>query len=219
MRKSRKLTTLVAVGVSVLGIALASTLVFAQGVLFVKGDQVLIGDDTEVAGAKLVVRSASVGPTDAIFLQNATGPARLNLQNLAQTNTATTDQKWTINSNGDLRFTAGGDGAEMRIDAGGTLTVQTAIKVGTTTLNVPDYVFESNYELMPLDELKSFVEENKHLPQIPSASDVADEGLDMTQMQMRLLEKVEELTLYTLQQQETIEKLQVKIDRLEKEAH
>jgi len=209
MRRLLKLATFV-----IVGLALA-TLGFAQEVLFVQGDQVLIGDDTAVAGAKLAIKATSVGPVDAIFLQNSTGPARLNLQNLAITNTATTDQKWTINSNGNLRFTAGTDGPEMTIDAAGNLVVQSSITVAGTPINVPDYVFEPDYNLMPLNELRSFVETNRHLPEVPSADEVASDGLDMTTMQLRILQKVEELTLYTLQQQETIERLTAKIDTLE----
>ena len=211
VRKSFKLATYVAVGLAVATLASAQ----ATGVLFVKDDQVLIGDDTAVTGAKLAVKSATVGPVDAIFLQNSTGPARIKLLNLAQTNTATTDQKWTINSNGNLRFTAGSDGPEMTIDAAGNLVVQSSITVAGTPINVPDYVFEPDYNLMPLNELRSFVETNRHLPEVPSGDEVAKHGLDMTAMQLRLLQKVEELTLYTLQQQGTIERLTAKIDTLE----
>ena len=60
---------------------------------------------------------------------------------------------------------------------------------------------------MPLNELRSFVETNRHLPEVPSADEVASDGLDMTAMQLRLLQKVEELTLYTLQQQKLIDQL------------
>jgi hypothetical protein len=77
-----------------------------------------------------------------------------------------------------------------------------------TTLNVPDYVFEPHYKLMPLDELRKFVSREKHLPNVPSANDVKKEGLNLSQVQMRLLEKVEELTLYTLKQDEQVKALQ-----------
>ena len=67
-----------------------------------------------------------------------------------------------------------------------------------TTLNAPDYVFEPEYDLMPLDELQAFIAQEKHLPNVPSAREVKEQGLNLSQFQMRLLEKVEELTLYTL---------------------
>lgn len=77
-----------------------------------------------------------------------------------------------------------------------------------TTLNVPDYVFEPDYRLMPLDELREFVAREKHLPNVPSAETVKKEGLNLSQVQMRLLEKLEELTLYTLKQDEQVKALQ-----------
>ena len=96
------------------------------------------------------------------------------------------------------------DGPEMSLTADGVLTVPGGFVVGATTLNVPDYVFEEGYDLRPLSEVASFVAANRHLPDVPSAADVAREGLDVTQMQMALLKKVEELTLYTLEQQAVI---------------
>lgn len=83
-----------------------------------------------------------------------------------------------------------------------------------TTLNVPDYVFEPDYRLMPLDELRAFIDREKHLPNVPSAETVKREGLNLSQVQMRLLEKLEELTLYTLKQDEQVKALQSENARL-----
>ncbi|HVG24660.1 MAG TPA: hypothetical protein VND45_10935 [Thermoanaerobaculia bacterium] len=83
-----------------------------------------------------------------------------------------------------------------------------------TTLNVPDYVFEDSYKLMALPELEKFIRDNKHLPNVPSAAGVKAAGLNLSQMQMRLLEKVEELTLYTLDQHNTIAELKAQNDAL-----
>lgn len=80
-----------------------------------------------------------------------------------------------------------------------------------TTLNVPDYVFEPDYDLMSLDELSTYVSQEKHLPNVPSQKEIKTSGLNMSQFQMQLLEKVEELTLYTLAQQEQIRALQKEI--------
>ncbi|MCF7970791.1 MAG: hypothetical protein K9L22_06460 [Methylococcaceae bacterium] len=79
----------------------------------------------------------------------------------------------------------------------------------------PDYVFKSNYQLMSLADLKSFISTNEHLPDIPSAADVAKNGIDITKMQINLLKKIEELTLYTLEQQKTIDELKIKLSSLE----
>jgi predicted nuclease with TOPRIM domain len=69
---------------------------------------------------------------------------------------------------------------------------------------VPDYVFEEDYHLMPLEELDAFIREHKHLPGVASAEEVKREGLDLGGSQLSVLEKVEELTLYTLQQHEQL---------------
>ena len=79
------------------------------------------------------------------------------------------------------------------------------VQVNTTTVH-PDYVFESDYALMPLDELRTFIEKKKHLPNIPSASEMGNK-LNLTEFPIQLLEKVEELTLYVLNQQEKLEGL------------
>lgn len=83
------------------------------------------------------------------------------------------------------------------------------------TLNAPDYVFEPDYRLMPLPELKAYVAREKRLPNVPSAGEIKQQGLDLSQFQMRLLEKVEELTLYVLEQHEEIAALQERNARLE----
>ncbi len=95
-------------------------------------------------------------------------------------------------------------GSEFQLDASGNLTISGDITSGGTTY-VPDYVFEPDYPLLPLAELAAFIARQKHLPGIPSAAQVGERGsVNISRMQMRLLEKIEELTLYTLDQQETI---------------
>lgn len=112
----------------------------------------------------------------------------------------------------------------LRIENNGDVYVPNGnLYVGSTRLHVPDYVFQKEYNLMPLGELKTFISKNNHLPGITAASKVTKEGyVDMTQMQMNLLEKVEELTLYTLQQEKALaskdtemKKMQEKISKLE----
>ena len=86
-----------------------------------------------------------------------------------------------------------------------------------TTLNTPDYVFEKDYPLMSLDELQEHITQEKHLPNVPSAADINAEGLNLSEFQMVLLEKIEELTFYTLDQQEAIKEQKKEMDALKKE--
>jgi hypothetical protein len=64
----------------------------------------------------------------------------------------------------------------------------------------PDYVFAEDYDLMSLDELEASIKENKHLPGVPKAAEVEGAGISVGDMQRRMMEKIEELTLYVLQQ-------------------
>jgi hypothetical protein len=73
----------------------------------------------------------------------------------------------------------------------------------------PDYVFDKGYKLPSLSELRQFITENRHLPNIPSAAQVEQQGIEVGDMQKRMMEKIEELTLYILD-------LQMQIDVLKK---
>ena len=70
-----------------------------------------------------------------------------------------------------------------------------------------DYVLEESYDLPKLSELDSYIKQNKHLPDVPSAQQVAENGYELGEMNGILLKKVEELTLYVIEQQKEIEKL------------
>jgi hypothetical protein len=67
---------------------------------------------------------------------------------------------------------------------------------------------------MPIEDLRAFVHREKRLPNVPSARDIKSQGLNLSQFQMRLLEKVEELTLYTLTQDEKLRAQQEQIAEL-----
>ncbi|MBL7929228.1 MAG: hypothetical protein JNL47_07125 [Bacteroidia bacterium] len=71
-----------------------------------------------------------------------------------------------------------------------------------------DFVFEKDYKLMPLKELEIFITKNKHLPEIPSSEEAVSEGVDLAQMTARLLQKIEEQTLYIIELNRKIEKLE-----------
>jgi hypothetical protein len=89
------------------------------------------------------------------------------------------------------------------------------IKVNLET-TWPDYVFEHDYNLMSLDELKTYIDANGHLPNIPSASEVERKGINVAETDKMLLEKVEELTLYILQMKEQMKLQEEKIEELVK---
>ncbi len=73
-----------------------------------------------------------------------------------------------------------------------------------------DYVFERSYSLRPIAELEQFIRDNKHLPNIPSAKEIEEKGLSLGETQKRMMEKIEELTLYIIELNKKIEKLEQK---------
>jgi hypothetical protein len=77
-----------------------------------------------------------------------------------------------------------------------------------------DFVFKPDYKLMSLNQVEQFVKTNNHLPQMPSAEEVDKNGLSVGEMQNKLLQKVEELTLYMIGQQKTIDQQQAQIKEL-----
>lgn len=77
-----------------------------------------------------------------------------------------------------------------------------------------DFVFEKNYKLMPLDELEKFVKEQKHLPEIIPASEMEKNGTELGDLNSKLLQKIEELTLYTIDQQKQIDELKKQNEKL-----
>lgn len=79
----------------------------------------------------------------------------------------------------------------------------------------PDYVFDADYKLKGIDELENYVKENKHLPNVPSAKEIDSNGsIDVSKMTYALLEKVEELTLYIIEQNKKMENQQKEINNL-----
>lgn len=82
--------------------------------------------------------------------------------------------------------------------------------------NFPDYVFEKDYKLMSLDSLQGYITANKHLPEIPSAKEVAENGINLSQLAAQQMKKIEELTLYLLEQQKQIDGLRRELDQLKK---
>ncbi len=80
----------------------------------------------------------------------------------------------------------------------------------------PDYVFNDNYKLRPLEELEKLINEQKHLPNIPAAAEVEKEGIALGDMNKRLIEKVEELTLYIIALDKQNKALNERVSKLEK---
>lgn len=88
-----------------------------------------------------------------------------------------------------------------------------AQKILITETAGADFVFENEYYLMPIKDLDRFIKSNKHLPDVPSAKEMEENGIDMGEFQILLLQKVEELSLYIIQQQKEIEDLKAHLQQ------
>lgn len=96
---------------------------------------------------------------------------------------------------------------------GGILTDKVRVE---THSQWPDYVFAEDYDLMSLNVLAKYVGDNKHLPGVPSASDVEDNGIELSEMSAVLLQKVEELTLYVIELKKENEELRKDVNAMKK---
>ena len=125
-------------------------------------------------------------------------------------------------AHGGIKFFAGST-ARMVIKANGNvgigkdphdnykLDVDGIIRAREVIVNTnagADFVFDESYSLRPLDEVHHFIRANKHLPEIPSAANMIENGIDMGEFQIKLLQKMEELTLYIIAQDKRIEELE-----------
>lgn len=117
-------------------------------------------------------------------------------------------ERMRIGTNGNIGIGTSNPG--FKLDVVGTIRAR-EIKVD---LSGADFVFEENYGLMPLAELEAFIKANKHLPEIQPAAEMESEGVELGELNSKLLQKTEELTLYILQQQKEIEILKSEIKLL-----
>ena len=95
--------------------------------------------------------------------------------------------------------------------AGSVIATSVTVKVLTAW---PDYVFQDDYHLPSLTDVKQYIALNKHLPDLPSANKISSEGLDLGNMNILLTKKIEELTLYVIEKDNELKKQQAQIEQL-----
>jgi len=101
-----------------------------------------------------------------------------------------------------------------RLDVCGTIRAK---EIKVDMLGGCDFVFNDDYKLMDLNKLEEFITRNKHLPEIASEKEMIAKGLEMKEFQMKLLQKIEELTLYTIEQNKKLENQNKKSEKQEQE--
>ncbi len=126
------------------------------------------------------------------------------------------DQEWkesfTVVANGNVGI--GETNPQNKLDVNGTIRAK-EVKIESSGWS--DFVFAPNYKLRSLESVSKHIEEHKHLPDMPSAAEVEKEGINLSEMQAKLLQKIEELTLYAIEQNKAIAAQQKEIEELKKE--
>lgn len=122
--------------------------------------------------------------------------------------------KMTILNNGNVGI--GTTSPTYKLDVCGTIRAK-EVKVDLLGTCVPDFVFKKDYKLMSLNELEKFVTTNQHLPEIAPEKEMIENGLNMKEFQMKLLQKMEEMTLYIIEQNKKNEKQEQELKLLKAE--
>lgn len=90
-----------------------------------------------------------------------------------------------------------------------------AKEVKVETANWPDYVFKTDYKIVPLTDLETYIKTNRHLPEMPTAKEAETNGIELGEMNKRLLQKIEELTLYLIELKKENEQLKTRVEAIE----
>jgi hypothetical protein len=128
-------------------------------------------------------------------------------------NTSDNTEKMRIGTNGNVGI--GTTTPDEKLTVKGKIHAQ-EVKVDMLGPLVPDYVFANDYKLKTLKEVEDYINKNSHLPEIPSAQEIEKNGLMLAEMNMLLLKKMEEMTLYIIEQNKISKELIRKVIVLEK---
>jgi hypothetical protein len=186
-----------------------------------------IGFGTSSPNDKLDIQGTDIG-----IRMTGSARSRINLTTASQ-------HGWQIevsetNGNqpaGDLGFTEIGIAGRFVIKKGGNIGIGTtspseklsvngninAKKIIVTQTGWSDYVFDKDYKLRSLSSLETFIRENKHLPEVPSAKEVEEKGISVGDNQALLLKKIEELTLYVIELNKANNEMKAEIKQLKKQ--
>lgn len=180
-------------------------------------DNILIGADSS-APYTFVWNNAAVGGY-AIYakaVDNGGASSWSDSAHIAVTNAPAYMRNWTLTGNNMSNtnsgyVTIGGPITQLPSDTAIKLAVKGTIfarKLTVTQTLWADYVFDENYRLRSLSSVEAFINRYHHLPEVPSATDVNQHGVNVGDSQALLLKKVEELTLYVIQLNKRIDKLE-----------
>ncbi|MBR7036145.1 MAG: hypothetical protein IKI25_10350 [Bacteroidales bacterium] len=188
-----------------------------QGILSSNGK--IITTDSVVAQNLRATNAVKASSADISTISGSTGTFSTNVTapNIAVNNSSVpTNFKFAVTGKSYFSDFVGIGTTNLTATSGYKLAVDGGILCEEVKVisNVPsaDYVFENGYNLRSLNEVEAFVSENKHLPDVPSAKEFKANGYKMGDMDNLLLQKIEELTLYIIEQQKQIDELKSKLN-------
>jgi hypothetical protein len=154
-------------------------------------------------GHMLLGINYSGGQCERDFISNRAGGSTGGFAFYDYSNTGVMTHIMTLSGAGNVGIGTKAPGAKL--DVAGAIR---AHEVKVCLNNGCDYVFENDYQLMNLNDLKNFVTTNKHLPEVAPAAQMESEGINVSEMNALLLKKIEELTLYLIELKNEIDELQ-----------
>jgi len=180
--------------------------------LEVQGD-VFFADATSTSKANLVLSTTGANNADIAFQSNTNQGDLVFFEK--NTNVINSVFRIYKDPNGKMALTFDDRTTGVSIDkfkiAGDGILYAAEIKVQLPVSgNFPDYVFDKEYKLMPLAELDKYITENKHLPNINTAAEVKENGLALGDMQVKQMEKIEELSLYIIAINKRLQEVEAK---------
>ena len=165
------------------------------------------------SGKLLIGWNRSGGGGEADFITNRGGGGTGGFRFFDYDNSGNLTSLMSISGTGDLFLNGhqiiGTNDDQRNLDVNGNIKTR---RVKVTQTDWADYVFDSSYQLVPLNQVERFIQANKHLPEVPSAAEVKKDGLNLGDNQAVLLKKIEELTLYIIQQNKELTEQNKKLE-------
>ncbi len=200
------------------------TQINTHGISYFNGNDAAVGIGTASPSEKLDVvgRLKSNTVLGGLWLSNsdqfvgADGPERLGFWHNGA-------WRFIVQNNGNVLIgkMSSNPGTNYKLDVAGNIRANKLV-VNTTGA---DFVFDSNYSLLPLTQLEQFIKKHKHLPSIEPAKNMQENGVDIGENQTKLLQKIEELTLYIIEinkklenQNNLIQQQQLELNKLKKKS-
>jgi hypothetical protein len=195
---------------------LQATKTFIGNTLYAGNVGIGVSDPTEKldVGSRMRLRSGSATLTAGIWLNNPTNTAAIAFIGIPQNNAV--GFYGNVSGWGLIMNTTTGNVGIGTLNPTYKLSVKGNIRCTEVVVESgwADYVFDEKYTLPLLTEVEKFIQQNKHLPNIPSAKEVEEKGLHLGDVQRRMMEKIEELTLYVIEQDKSIQQLKEQVREL-----